>query len=609
MQSPLKSDIHKIEELREFPEAPRLFWPAFNEAMAGLLDSMRARVLHRDHADAQLAWKRLAAWSRPESSRSTLSDPEIESLAQRALLEGIAEQSTPFSKWVAINLKTGLPTSDCVFVAELPRTEETIQAEKIRQALLVADTPAIYRNYRNLRQSQNDIVSFAATLDLLVIINRYKKFGAACLSLANEMASRYGATLAAVGWQDGGYIRLCGLSHIEKFDKKMERIQRIEAAMEEAFVQDDEILHPPNMDSLRITRDHEILAQQEAARYLLSVPLRLEGRPVAVITLLRTDQPFTETEVRNLRVVADQVVKPLDAIRRQDKWIGAKIVEAGRDFARSHWNIEHPWYKLGAIFLLIGILVLFFGRITYRVEAAFIVRPQQQALLPAPFDGYVKSVFVQTGDTVEAGTVLVQLEDAELLLEKASQEADIRRFQSEAEQRRAANALAEMKIALAQMEQSQAALAETEYRLRISAIQSPFPAIVAEDSRLKERIGSAVKAGDILLRLTRMDQLYLELDVNERDIHEIRMGAGGEVAFTSQPGKKFPIQVLGIEPVAVPKKENNVFLVRADFQAQAEQWWRPGMTGVAKIEVGPRTFFWIFTHRLIDFLHLKLWLF
>jgi hypothetical protein len=31
------------------------------------------------------------------------------------------------------------------------------------------------------------------------------------------------------------------------------------------------------------------------------------------------------------------------------------------------------------------------------------------------------------------------------------------------------------------------------------------------------------------------------------------------------------------------------------------------MTGVAKIEAGRRSYLWIATHRLVDFLRLKLW--
>jgi hypothetical protein len=38
-----------------------------------------------------------------------------------------------------------------------------------------------------------------------------------------------------------------------------------------------------------------------------------------------------------------------------------------------------------------------------------------------------------------------------------------------------------------------------------------------------------------------------------------------------------------------------------------ESWWRPGMSGLCKLEVERRSLFWILTHRTVDFLRLKLW--
>jgi hypothetical protein len=36
-------------------------------------------------------------------------------------------------------------------------------------------------------------------------------------------------------------------------------------------------------------------------------------------------------------------------------------------------------------------------------------------------------------------------------------------------------------------------------------------------------------------------------------------------------------------------------------------WWRPGMSGIGKIEAGERTLFWIIFHRTIDFLRMFFW--
>jgi hypothetical protein len=55
------------------------------------------------------------------------------------------------------------------------------------------------------------------------------------------------------------------------------------------------------------------------------------------------------------------------------------------------------------------------------------------------------------------------------------------------------------------------------------------------------------------------------------------------------------------------KDKKNVFLLRCAVVGKPEPWWRPGMTGVAKINVDRRTLLWILTHRTVDFLRLYFW--
>ena len=55
-------------------------------------------------------------------------------------------------------------------------------------------------------------------------------------------------------------------------------------------------------------------------------------------------------------------------------------------------------------------------------------------------------------------------------------------------------------------------------------------------------------------------------------------------------------------------QEGNVFMLRAELLEPPQDWWRPGMSGVAKVEAGDRRIIWLLTHRLVDYLRLKLWL-
>jgi RND family efflux transporter MFP subunit len=253
-----------------------------------------------------------------------------------------------------------------------------------------------------------------------------------------------------------------------------------------------------------------------------------------------------------------------------------------------------------------ALAVLLFGRLDYRVEAAFSLKTENLAYLPAPFDGYIHEVHVDVGDQVEKGAPLLFLDTRELLLEESTAVANQNRYLREAEKARAQNALADMRIAMALEAQAQARLKLVRYHLEHAEMKAPFSGIVVEGD-LEELLGAPVRKGDVLFKIARLEKMYVELKVEERDIHEVSADASGQIAFVSRPSLKFPMKLDRIEPVAIAEDEGNVFLVKAHFTEEAAGWWRPGMTGVAKIDVDKRNILWILTHRTIDFLRIFLW--
>jgi hypothetical protein len=53
--------------------------------------------------------------------------------------------------------------------------------------------------------------------------------------------------------------------------------------------------------------------------------------------------------------------------------------------------------------------------------------------------------------------------------------------------------------------------------------------------------------------------------------------------------------------------QRNVFKVRARL-TETYPWMRPGMEGVAKVEVGEKHYAWVWTRKLNNWLRMKLWL-
>jgi len=207
---------------------------------------------------------------------------------------------------------------------------------------------------------------------------------------------------------------------------------------------------------------------------------------------------------------------------------------------------------------------------------------------------------------VKKGEELLALDQTDLLLTQAQIVAQMESYRSQGDKARATNAFADMRIAQAQEDQARARYKMNEYDLKRSMITSPFAGVVVEGD-LQGRIGSPVQEGEILFKVARIENLYPVLDVSEQDIRWISDGMKGHLALATLPQQVWPIEVRRIEPEAVTKNKGNVFHVDSGFPGGPASWWRPGMTGLAKLYVGDRSPLWILTHRTVDFLRLRLW--
>jgi hypothetical protein len=433
------------------------------------------------------------------------------------------------------------------------------------------------------------------------------RFVEMAMAFVNELAGQHNCERVSLGWEKRGYVRVRAISHSDKFERKMQAVNDLEMAMEEAFDQDEEIYWPPLEGETLITRDHERFAENQKLKNICSVPMRVDGEPVGVMTLEWAGEPFLDEEIRLLRITADLASPRLADLHRRDRWFGARWATSTREFLAKIVGPEKTWAKILAIAGAVALGVLFFGGMNYRVEAPFLLRTENVAFLSAPYDGFISEVDAEIGDVFSKGERLLALDTRDLLLEEAAAAADLTRYLREEEKARARDELADMRIASARARQADVKLKSVRYHLSEAELLSPFDAFVVE-GELKKRLRAPVQQGDILFRIARLDKLYVESKVDERDIHEVEMGAEVEIAFASQPKHKFPARVILIEPVATTADNNNVFIVRCELLEDPEKWWRPGMGGVSKIEAGHRTFFWIIFHRTIDFLRLFFWL-
>ncbi|MGA2657225.1 MAG: efflux RND transporter periplasmic adaptor subunit [Verrucomicrobiota bacterium] len=615
-QSPsTRADLDKalaeLAQLRRFDGPPKDFWPRFLAAVQQLTFADKLVLLARKSGQP---WRRIMEWPAQTlpSGLMTAFLGKLDEAANRTAtagplvlpLDGKAG-SAAGNHMIAAGLE--LPQQDeCVLAALLSEINEAGAREALMRLRLAGQIPDAYQGALANRQAKADIEKLASVLDLTASVGAEKRFLATALAFCNGLATRFNCDRVSLGWLEHGYVRLRAMSRTERFDRQMAAAQALEAAMEEALDQNEEVVWPPPEGASVICRDHERFAKDRKIGQICSAPLRHENRPVAVVTCERQAAPFSETELQQLRLSGDLAAPRLADLHRQDRWFGARWAAQAREECAKLIGPEHTWAKLLALLIAAVLAALFFLRVPYRVRGDFVLRSDATAYLAAPFDGYIDQVSARPGDVLSAGSPMLKLKTAELELEESYALADLNRYEREAEKARAAKALAEMRIAQAMAEQAAARLDLIRYRLGQATLKAPFNGVVIEGD-LRERLGAPVKTADVLFKVARIDTLYVEAEVNERDVHEILGKTSAQIAFVSQPRHKFPVRIVAVEQAAVAKNEGNFFLVRCAIQQEPQAWWRPGMSGVCRIDAGRRTLLWIATHRTADFLRLKLW--
>ncbi|HCT84067.1 MAG TPA: hypothetical protein DF296_02590 [Candidatus Margulisbacteria bacterium] len=601
----LNGSLERLQALRQFDGEPAKFWTAFIEVLVEVLYADAGVISLKNNNSNN--WNIIAAQPRNPNLNVTAGALQsyltefADTLSSKKI--GIIREA----KLIMLSavLETSIDNGICLatfFVNEENLSTATHRTPFLKMA---TDVPASYQQFRASAESKSRVEHFSSVLDLMVILNAEKRFLAAAMNFCNEIASRHKCDRVSLGWMANGYIATQAISHIDAFDRKSDAVQKLEAAMEEAIDQNSEIIVPVK-DRTSISRLHEVYADSQDIPNLCSLPLRCEGQPVAVLTCERASSTFLELELGLLQLACDQATRVLADLKLKDRWFGARLVTYTRSKIAKVFGFDHVWTKLLAILITIALGVICFGKITYRVQSPVIVRTDSVAYLSAPFDGHIEKVNVRPGDSVVTANDLLVFDRSNLLLEKASRQAEQIRYEREYEKAMARRNLADMRIAESQLAQIVAQLSQIDYRLDRSLIRSPIDGVLIEGDLL-ERLGEPVKQGDVLFKVAKVEDLYAELEVDESDIHDLKIPMDGEVAFASRPQDTYKIDIFRVEPAAVAKKEGNVFVVHARFQTGSKQWWRPGMTGISKINIGKRTILWVFMHRTVDFLRLRLW--
>lgn len=556
---------------------PVAYWPKGRAATAGL-SSAAETALREGRGVAQAA--------KPGEGRAGRA-PDVVNVAQPVRVDGepvgivaveIANRSKERLAVVMRDLQWGTAWITAAF-----RNRET-QADRSGQARL-----------------QLAIELFAATLG-------QRSFVEASRTLATELATELDCDRVTVTRRRRKLSRAVALSHSASFDRRTKLMRAIERATDEAIDQWHTVRFPAGEKDGAVRRAQEAVFALNGGLATLATPLPVDNRVFGGLFLERAaDRPFTEEDAHFVESLAALAGPALN-----DKWVSDRgllvtILVWVRDVLARTFGPRHLTRKI-VLLLLAGVIAasVLITR-PYRVTADARLSGVIERAVTVPFDGYLGEANARAGDVVPEGAVLARLDTRDLEIERLRVLSE--RTQNAAEYDRALGESDRvgLNVIRTRIEQADAQIALLEAQIARTALLAPFEGVVISGD-LSQRLGDAVARGEVLYEIAPLDDYTVEVLVDERDIDQVAPGQPGWLALSAFPEAPVEIRVSQVLPVSSQKDGLNYFQVDAELvDGLAREKLRPGMEGVAKIDIAERRLIWIWTHRIVDWARMFAW--
>ena len=489
-----------------------------------------------------------------------------------------------------------------VVAIELPVQSESDLAGAMQQLRWGAGWLELALWRQRAAEDEKILTRLQPAVDLLARVLSESQFSAAALALVNDMAALFDCERVSIGFVEAGQIQLAALSHSARFAQKMNLVRLLSSAMDETLDQAC-LIHWPTESSQRIiTRDHERLAAEEGSGTILSLPLTDKDGCYAVLMLERaSSKTFSEHEIETATSIASLAGSALKDKQRLDLPLGKFVRQRLRNREQTR-----AWGRYGLLTLLLVLLLLAaFVKGDYKLNSDSVLEGAVQRVIAAPFNGFISSAPVRAGDVVKQGQLLAQLDDRDLRLERIKWLSERARLQKQSQDARARRQRAEVTILESQIAQSTAELQLVENRLQRTRLSAPFDGLIVSGD-LSQRLGGAVQQGEVLFEMAPLQAYRLILQVEESRISDVKTGQQGQLVLTALPDQSFPFVIEKITPVASAGDGSNTFRVEAKLKKVAPQF-RPGMEGIAKIQVDERLLVSIWSRNLREWLALQYW--
>lgn len=452
-----------------------------------------------------------------------------------------------------------------------------------------------------------------ATIDRLVTAlymtataAREESFSSAVTTFVTELASRLQCERVSCGFLSGRNIKVQSVSHTGQFGRQMNLVNGIAAAMTEAVEQNASINFPEPEGNGRITHNHERLAGQQNGGAILTVPLVAGGKNLGALCLERaTPEPFDEDTVALCESIASTVGPVFRDKKLNDRWIGTKVKDSAAVQFKRLFGPRYPGRKVAVLVLASICTALYFAHGDFRITADVVLEGAEQRAVVSPYDGYVASSVKRVGDRVGEEELIARLDDTDLRLDLVELSSGAAQARGQYDQAVAEHDRAKAKIHQARIDQAEARIGLVQEKIRRTRLVSPIDGIIVNGD-LSQSLGAAVNRGEVLFEIASLYDYRVNLKVDERDISYIEPGQKVQIVLSAQPDDPIEVEVDRITPLTRAAEGRNYFRVEADLE-DPDGSLRPGMEGIAKINIDERRYAWIWTRKLFNWFRLWSW--
>jgi len=426
--------------------------------------------------------------------------------------------------------------------------------------------------------------------------------------LCNALAEYFKCTRVALGEVNGLQVRTLGLSNQLRFDHSASHVRDTEMAMEESLDQKKTILYPKSEEMISlVTQKHKIVSELNDGSNILTIPLANETDILGVMSFVRPkNRSFSAEDLRALHSALDVLGVALAVKFREEHSFVKGFFDGVKKKLQPIFGAGHYRPKM----IMAGALVLLatwsFFKTPYTISAKSSLEGAIEHVIVSPYDGFIKSADVRAGEKVDVDQVLVKLDDYDLKLEESkllSQRAKIKKEYREA---LALRERVKVSVLSAQISQVDANLNLVKEKLKRSSIKSPFLGVVVSGD-LSQSLGAPVEKGEALFKVSPLGDYRVVLNVENENISKLKIGEEGSLRLMGLPYDELSIIVSRIIPIATAKDGGNFFRVEAKLVDSNETKLKPGMQGIAKVEVGEDNLLWVLSHTFFERIGLWLW--